>query len=86
MIPLLPSSAPRGPGLGSPVEAILALCWIGDCRCRYGCAEAEKASACVRFGVDDRDAPEFGSSGGAKGDRIEARECGEGIVAVGGAF
>jgi hypothetical protein len=36
----------------------------------------------VRFGVDDREAPTAGSSGGAEGERIAARECGEGIVAV----
>lgn len=38
---------------------------------------------CVRFGVEDREAPAVESSGGAEGERIAARECGEGIVAVG---
>jgi len=38
----------------------------------------------VRFGVEDRDAPAGVSSGGAEGDRIAARECGDGIMAVGG--
>lgn len=40
----------------------------------------------MRFGVEEREAPGMGSSGGAElGDRIAARErCGEGIVAVWG--
>jgi hypothetical protein len=84
MTPPLPSSTPRRPALGSPVTAILVRYCVGECRCRYGWAAAEKASAWVRFGLVDRDAPMFGSSGGAEGDRIAARECGEGIVAVGG--
>lgn len=35
-----------------------------------------------RFGVEDRELPAGVSSGGAEGDSIAARECGEGIVAV----
>jgi hypothetical protein len=31
----------------------------------------------VRFGVDAREPPPDGSSGGAEGERIAARECGE---------
>jgi hypothetical protein len=38
----------------------------------------------VRLGVEEREPPAVESSGGAEGDRIAARECGEGIVAVGG--
>lgn len=38
----------------------------------------------MRFGVEEREPPGIGSSGGAEGDRIAARECGEGIVAVWG--
>lgn len=40
---------------------------------------------CERFGVEDREGPGVGSSEaaeGADGERIAARECGEGIVAV----
>jgi hypothetical protein len=51
---------------------------------RYGWCwcSGSKASACERFGVDDREGPGVGSSEGAEGDRIAAMECGEGIVAV----
>jgi hypothetical protein len=38
----------------------------------------------VRLGVEEREPPAVESSGGAEGERIAARECGEGIVAVGG--
>jgi hypothetical protein len=38
---------------------------------------------CVRLGVEAREPPVVGSSGGAEGESIAARECGEGIVAVG---
>jgi hypothetical protein len=40
----------------------------------------------VRFGVEEREPPAVESSGGAEGERIAARECGEGIVAVGGSY
>ena len=36
----------------------------------------------MRFGVEEREAPAAESSGGAEGESIAARECGEGIVAV----
>jgi hypothetical protein len=85
MTPPLPSSTPRLPELGSPVVAILTRYCMGEGSCcRCGWAAPEKASAWVRFGLVDRDGPRLGSSsGGAEGDRIAARECGEGIVAVG---
>ena len=38
----------------------------------------------MRLGVEEREPPAVESSGGAEGERIAARECGEGIVAVGG--
>lgn len=85
MTPPLPSSAPPVSGLGPPMEAMLArCCCIGEASWRYGwcwcwcwCSADENASACVRFGVDAREPPAEGSSGGAEGDSIAARECGE---------
>ena len=38
----------------------------------------------MRFGEEEREPPAVESSGGTEGERIAARECGEGIVAVGG--
>ena len=36
----------------------------------------------MRFGVVEREPPGLESSGGAEGERIAARECGEGMIAV----